>query len=380
MRTGIADVPLDWGHCPPWLFERMTKLGRGIIIAIVEEFGPAEVLKRLSDPIWFQSLGCVMGFDWNSSGLTVTTMGALKEAVRGFEQNLGLYICGGKKVSRNTPLEIQQWGQKLGFSCEQTQSLENASRSAAKVDSSLVQDGFSIYAHNLIFINTGQWAVIQQGMNINIQKARRYHWLSDKVKDFCEEPHTGIVSDVRQTVLNLTAKESRQNKDIASELVKEEPRNFLDDIKKIAFKENRLSAQRRLPGFAQMELNDIEFHWHPVANEKFDIKRLAKIIGQAHSVEPQNFNELVMLPGVGPKTIRALSLAAEIIYGAKPSYEDPARYTFAVGGKDGTPFPVDCQTYDKMLNVMEKGIGISKVSLKEKENAKYRLETITYPF
>jgi len=144
MRTGIADVPLDWGHCPPWLFERMTKLGRGIIIAIVEEFGPAEVLKRLSDPIWFQSLGCVMGFDWNSSGLTVTTMGALKEAVRGFEQNLGLYICGGKKVSRNTPLEIQQWGQKLGFSCEQTQSLENASRSAAKVDSSLVQDGFSI--------------------------------------------------------------------------------------------------------------------------------------------------------------------------------------------------------------------------------------------
>ena len=380
MRTGVATVPLDWGHCPPWLFERMTRLGRGIVIAIVEEFGAAEVLKRLSDPVWFQSLGCVMGFDWNSSGLTVTTMGALKEAVRGIEKNLGLYICGGKKVSRNTPLETQTWGQRLGFSDELTNSLVHASRGAAKVDSALIQDGFSIYAHNLIFTNYGQWAVVQQGMNVNISRARRYHWLSDKVRDFCEEPHSGIASDARTKPLNLTAVASRDNKEVAVGLVNEEPKNFLQTIKSIARKEDNLSSQRRLPGFAEMELNNVEFHWHPVVNEKFDVKRLAKIIEKTHFLAPKNFNELAMTAGIGPKTIRALSLVAEIVYGAKPSYEDPARYTFSVGGKDGTPYPVDRKTYDKLLDVMERGISGSAVSIKEKEGAKLRLETVTYPF
>lgn len=370
---------MDWGHCPPWLFSRMTRLGRGIVIAIVEEFGPAEVLKRLSDPVWFQSLGCVMGFDWNSSGLTVTTMGALKEAVRGIEKNLGLYVCGGKKVSRNTPIEAQIWGQRLGFSDELTNSLVRASRGAAKVDSALVQDGFSIYAHNLIFTNYGQWAVIQQGMNVNVGKARRYHWLSDKVRDFCEEPHSGIASDARAKSLDLTAVASRGNKEVAVGLVNDEPGNFLQTIKKIARKEDHLSAQRRLPGFAEMELNNVEFHWHPVVNEKFDVKRLVKIIEKTHFLAPKNFNELAMTAGIGPKTIRALSLVAEVVYGAKPSYEDPARYTFTVGGKDGTPYPVDRRTYDKLLDVMERGIVGSSVSLKEKENAKIRLETVTYP-
>ena len=217
-------------------------------------------------------------------------------------------------------------------------------------------------------------------MNTQVKRARRYHWLSDKVSDFCEEPHSGIASDARVKPLNLTAKESKDNKTIAVSLVKEEPKAFLQNIKAITQKADNLMAQRRLPGFAEMELNNVEFHWHPVVQEKFDLKRLSKIIEKVHFLAPKNFESLAMTAGIGPKTIRALSLVAEVVYGAKPSYEDPARYTFSVGGKDGTPYPVDRKTYDKLLDVMEQGIGRSAISIKEKENAKQRLETITYPF
>jgi hypothetical protein len=392
MRTGVATVPLDYGRCPRWLFERMTRLGRGISVAIVEEFGPEELLKRLSDPVWFQSLGCVMGFDWNSSGLTVVTMGALKEAVRGMEADLGIYICGGKRVSHKTPEETTAWGQRLGWDESKTNGLVNASKMAAKVDSSLIQDGFSIYAHNLLFTNSGKWAVVQQGMNIGEQKARRYHWLSDGVTDFCEDPHSGIASDIRLTPLNLTAKDSKENKDISSEMVKLEPAAFLKNFQGAAQAVSKnmpavssstgrsLGSQGRLPGFTDMELNDVEFHWHPVAAEKFDMKRLKKTIEKAHFLAPENFTELVASAGVGPKTIRALSLVAEIIYGAKPSYEDPARYSFAVGGKDATPFPVDRATYDRTLSAIEKGIKQSRINQKEIDKAQERLETIIYPF
>jgi hypothetical protein len=373
MKTGVATVPLDWGHCPPWLFLRMKQLAQGIAIAISEEFGPQEMLKRLSDPVWFQSFGCVLGFDWNSSGLTVTTMGALKEAVRGIERDVGLYVCGGKKVSRNTPMEAQAWGQRLGWNEDETFKLVNASRMAAKVDSALVQDGFQIYAHNLVFTADGKWSVIQQGMNVSVQKARRYHWLSDKVSDFCETPHSGIASDQRLSHLNLTAKESRENKTISADLVKEEPKTFLKDFLKLADKADGLTRQRRLPGFTEMELNNVEFHWHPVAVEKFNVKRLKKTIEKAHFFKPKDFSELLKTEGVGPKTIRALSLVSEVIYGAKPSYEDPARYTFAVGGKDGTPYPVDRSTYDKTIDIIEKGIRNSKITQRERSEAQARL-------
>lgn len=392
MRTGVATVPLDYGRCPRWLFERMTRLGRGITVAIIEEFGAEVMLKRLSDPVWFQSLGCVMGFDWNSSGLTVTTMGALKEAVKGLETDLGFYICGGKRVSHKTPEEAQNWGNCLGWEESKTDSLVNASRMAAKVDSALVQDGFSIYAHNLIFTESGEWAVIQQGMNTAIQKARRYHWLSEGVKDFCQEPHSGIASDARLKPLNLTARDSAKNKTIAAEMVKLEPDAFLKNLQGAARQVSKnmpsvanpnksvLGSQGRLPGFSEMELNDVEFHWHPVVTEKFDTKRLKKAIEGVHSLGPENFTEVLSAEGVGPKTIRALSLVAEIVYGAKPSYEDPARYTFAVGGKDGTPFPVDRATYDRMLDAIERGIKLSRTNPREIDRACQRLETITYPF
>ncbi len=366
MRTGVATIPLDYGRCPPWLFERMTKLGRGITLAIIEEFGPEEFLRRMSDPVWFQSLGCVLGFDWNSSGLATTTMGALKEGIKGIESRIGLFICGGKgKTSKKTPAQVQEWGEFLGFSIDKIDELVYTSKAAAKVDSAALQDGFQIYHHNLIFTKSGKWNVLQQGMNIDLQKARRYHWLSENVKDFVEEPHTGIISDIRVRPLNLTAKESRSNKKVSTELAVEEPETVIKDLE--------LLQTRKSKNLTVMELYDKEFHWHPVVNEKFDLKRFKKIIQKVHSLKPANFEQLLMTEGVGPRTIRALSLVSEIIYGARPSYEDPARYTFAHGGKDGTPYPVDREGYDKTLEIMEKGIQKSKISIKEKTEAQKRL-------
>lgn len=379
-RVGIATVPLDTGRCPRWLFEKMKRLSRGIFLAIREEFGPEEILNRLADPIWFQSLGCVIGFDWNSSGLATTTLGALKVGLFDIQDELGIYICGGKKESRKTPQEIEAYGISRGFSF--APDLIYASKMAAKVDSSLIQDPkmpFQLYQHNFIFTKSGKWCVIQQGMSPEAQKARRYHWLSSTLrqtqgkKDFVEEPHLGIVSDARSKPLNLVAKKSSENRKISNELVVEEPKTFLKDMRLISEKQNSLIKQKRLPNFTEMELSNVEFHWHPVVNEKFDLKRLEKTIFFANSQNPKNFEQLLSLKGMGPKTIRALSLVSEIIYGARPSYEDPARYSFSVGGKDGTPTPVDRPLYDMLLNIMEKGIKKSKISNKEKDEAQKRL-------
>jgi hypothetical protein len=373
MRVGIGTMPLDWGRCPRWLFERMKRLARAISLVIVEEFGPEEFLKRISDVVWLQSFGNVLGWDWNSSGLGIVTLAALKEGLKGIEKEIGIFVCGGKKVSRKTPEEIQRWGEILGWPQEKVNELIYSSKIAAKVDSALIQDGFTLYAHNFIFSKKGYWCIVQQGLNINIQKARRYHWLSSNVKDFTEEPHSGIVSDIKVRPLNLVAKESRENKEISVELVREEPKTFLKDIRLISEKASPLMKQKRLPGFCEMELENVEFYHHPVEKEKFDLKRLKKTIEKAHFLKPENFEQLLMTEGVGPKTIRALSLVSEIIYGAKPSYEDPARYSFAHGGKDSVPYSIDRITYDETISVLEKGIEMAKISLKEKERAKERL-------
>jgi hypothetical protein len=242
---------------------------------------------------------------------------------------------------------------------------------AAKVDSSLVQDGYQIYQHNFLFTKSGNWTVVQQGMNIENQTARRYHWLSSNLEqgqdkpDFIEEPHTGIASQIKVKPLNLTAKESNENREISVEMVREEPKTFLDKLD--------LIQTKRSKNLTEMELHDKEFYWHPVIQEKFDLKRLEKTIFFANSQNPENFEKLVSLKGIGPKTIRALSLVSELIYGAKPSFEDPARYSFSVGGKDGTPFPVEKDVYNKLLDVIEKGIKSSKISIREKVEAQERL-------
>jgi len=378
MRTGIATVPLDYGRCPRWLFERMKRLGRSIALAIVEEFGPEEFLKRLADPIWFQSLGCVMGFDYNSSGLTTTTLGALKVGLFDIQDRIGVYVCGGKRESRKTPEEIDTYSLSRGFSF--APDLIYASKMAAKIDSSLIQDGFGLYQHNFIFSKSGQWTVIQQGMNTVLHQARRYHWLSSGVKDFMEEPHSGIISGARVKPLNLIAKDSQRNKEVSVGLIKEEPKSFLKNIKLISENSNSLMRQKRFENFAEMELKDVEFHWHPVLKEKFDLKRLEKTIFFAHSQQPENFEKFLSLKGIGPKTVRALSLVSEMIYGERASFEDPARYSFAVGGKDGTPYFVEKDIYDKTLDIVEKGIKRSQVSIREKNEAQKRLRSVSRPF
>lgn len=370
MRTGIAYFPLDYGQCPRWLFERMTRLARLISSAIVEEFGPEEFLKRLADPIWFQSFGCVSGFDWNSSGLTTTTLGALKMGVAGLENELGIFICGGKgKTSKKTPQNIEDWGQFLNWPVKRIDELVEASKMSAKVDNTVLQDGFQLYHHNLIFSRQGTWTVIQQGMNPQAKKARRYHWLSSSVANFIEEPHSGIASQVKVKPLNLTAKQSRSNRQISSRLVKEGPKTFLKDVD--------LIQKKREGQLTLIELPDLEFHHHIVEQEKFDLRRLKKTILLANQSQPADFEQLLKIKGVGPRTIRALSLVAELIYGAKPSYDDPARYSFAHGGKDGTPYPVNRQSYDQTLAVIEKAIKKSQLRYQEKSAALTRLDSVS---
>ncbi|GBD34390.1 hypothetical protein HRbin35_00107 [bacterium HR35] len=345
MKTGIATFSLDTGRCPRWLFERMKALAGIMSEIIIEEFGEEEFLRKLSDPYWFQAFGCALAFDWNSSGLTVTTTAALKEALK--EKNLGIYVCGGKgKTSRKTPNELLALGDKLGLDF---QKYINYSRLIAKIDNNLIQDGFTLYHHAFIITQKGSFAVIQQGMNTYYSLARRYHWWSGNLKkEISLEPHTGIVSQkILKNVLNLTAKESSENKKLIVELINT-PQELLKDLKFLEKPQKSLF------------LPNIEFNYHPVLKEKFDIPRLKKIILKAKIFEPQTIEELLLVEGVGPKTIRALSLIGELIYKKPVSKIDPARYTFTHGGKDGTPYPVDKKTYDETIRILNKALTIYK--------------------
>lgn len=368
MKTGIATMPLDYGKCPAWLFERMQRLMRAISITIIEELGAKEFLRRFSDPTWFQSLSCVIGMDWNSSGTTTITLGALKEGVRGLEKDLGIFVCGGKgKTSRKTPNQIIDWADKLSFSQKQVDNLVYSSKISAKVDNTAIQDGFQLYHHSFVFTKSGSWVVIQQGMNEGFGQARRYHWFSDNISDFVEEPHIGIASDLRVRPLNLTAKESEQNKKTSTELIRDGYKTLVSDLK-------LFQCQRTL------DMPDDSVLPKLTGDLAFGkSKYLEKILYQVHEQAPENFEQLLMTKGVGPMTIRALSLVSELIYGAKPSYEDPARYSFAMGGKDGVPYPVNRQVYDKTLDIIEKGIKKSQINNREKQSALRRFQQMLVP-
>jgi hypothetical protein len=366
MRTGIASFPLDYGTCPKWLFERMTKLSRTVVQAIVSEFSAEEFLKRLSDPVWFQSFGSVLAFDWNSSGLTTTVTGAIKAGLYGLEKDLGIFTCGGKgKTSRKTPNQIIDWADKLCFSQEQSDKLVYSSKISAKVDNTAIQDGFQLYHHTFIFTKSSNWVVVQQGMNEKFGQARRYHWLSDNIKDFVEEPHTGISSDLKVKPLNLTAKQSKKTKQVSTELVRDGYNTLMKDLQ---FIKQRQTGQYNL--FRKLDMPDDSIL--PKLTGDLDFaksKYLNKILYHVHERAPENFEQVLMTQGVGPMTIRALSLVSELIYGAKPSYEDPARYSFAFGGKDEVPFPVNRPIYDKTLDIIEKSIKKSQIGLREKREA-----------
>ncbi|MCX7881266.1 MAG: DUF763 domain-containing protein [Patescibacteria group bacterium] len=361
MKKGIATFTLDYGRCPPWLFERMVKLARIIVIAIIENFGPNEFLKRLSDPVWFQAFGSLLAFDWNASGLTTTVMAALKEAIFGLEKSLGIFICGGKgKTSKKTPDQILSFAEKINLSFEKAEKYIYLSRLTAKVDSALIQDGFQIYHHNFIFTRSGLWAVIQQGMNIKLEKARRYHWFSENIKNLTIEPHQGIQSEiVLPKVLNLVDKKSLNNRQGTLKLIKEK-KDLFYEIKRI----KRLTDGSQLT-FLNLSTND--FHFHPILKENFFDKRLDKTINQLIEKPNQTFEDILMTQGVGPKTIRALTLVSEVIFGAPPSYEDPVRYTYTFGGKDGIPYPVNKNVYDQTIEIIEKAIKKSSLNFFEKE-------------
>ena len=380
MRTGIATFTLDYGKCPKWLFDRMVRLGRQMTEVIIGEYGPEEFIKRLADPVWFQSLGTVLAFDWNASGLTTILTAALKEAIRGEEKDLGVFICGGKgKTSRKTPEEIQNWGMKIGFEETKTQQLVYHSKMTAKVDSSLIQDGFQIYHHTFFFTKKGAWTVVQQGMNQNNQTARRYHWFSENIQDLICEPHTAIVSDLKVKPLNLTAKTSQETRDLSVELVAGGFQTLMKDLQLLNKYSTPLSQMVDLKiGNQQLKLLNLEnkeFKYHPVIKEDFLKNRyLQKIFYQLCNDKPENYEGLVAAYGVGPKTVRALALVGEMLYGAKPSYQDPARYSFAHGGKDATPYPVDRLTYDQTIKIMKKLVEKAKVDYSEKVKIIKRLE------
>ncbi len=352
-RTGIANLPLHYGKVPPWLFKRMSKLAREIVIIIVTEFGHQEMLCRLSDPFWFQAFGCVLGYDWHSSGVTTTVCGALKEGLKGLEKDLGLFIAGGKgRTSRKTPAEIENVGHHLKTN---PQSLVYASRMAAKVDNSALQDGYQLYHHCFLFTKDGAWAVVQQGMNETNRYARRYHWLGEKVTDFVCEPHAAICSESRGEVLNLVALESEGARTTITQIGTEDtPEKIVQELKRL----KTLSLPTR----------------HYLSLEDINPDRLSKTLTITYEQQPQNFEKLLGLEGVGPKTLRALSLLSELVYGASVSFRDPARYSFAHGGKDGYPYPVDRKTYDRSIELLHQAVGKAKVGDTEKLAALRRLK------
>ncbi|MBI5229368.1 DUF763 domain-containing protein [Candidatus Micrarchaeota archaeon] len=354
MRTGIANLPLHFGDAPPWLFKRMKRLGKGISEAIIDEHGPVVLLERVSDPYWFQAFSCVLGFDWHSSGTTTVTCGVLKETL---SKEMGVVALGGKgRTSKKTPEEIDAIGGAWGLSEAKTTHLKYASRMAAKVDNCLVQDGYQLYHHSFLLTEKGDWAVIQQGMNPENRYARRYHWLDREVESFVEEPQKGICCDEkRERVLNLVAKESREARKASVDLVKEHPKKTIKYF--IASK----------PTDFQKTLNDFDEITFPRAHG-FN-KRIYESLLQAYEIQPQNYEELVSLKGVGPKTIRALALVSELVYGAAPSWRDPVKYSFAHGGKDGIPYPVDRTGMDETTEILKNAIADAKIGKKEKLEA-----------
>ena len=351
-RSGTADLPLHYGHVPLWLAERMSKLGFAIVETIAMEFSTAEVISKLSNPFWFQSFGAVMGMDWHSSGITTSVLGALKKSVNPHSKELGIYICGGKgKHSMLTPQELLFVGEKTGLD---GMNLANCSRLTAKVDNTAIQDGFQLYQHNFIVDNKGQWAVIQQGMNPNSKTARRYHWHSQDLKSFVEEPHTFIYGENQGTILNLTAQTAAKSRDGILELSKESPAKIIKEMQYLS-----------MPAH------------HDVRMEDVNMKRLGAMLWATHENKPEDFEELLLLKGMGPRALQSLALVSEIIYGTPTRFEDPARFSFAHGGKDGHPFPVPVKIYDETIDTLQRAINRAKIGNNDKIDAIRKLSEIS---
>ena len=348
-RSGFADLPLHGGHVPTWLSDRMTTLGTAISESILHHYGHAELLSRLSDPLWFQTLGCVMGMDWHSSGITTSVLGALKRGLNPRAGELGVFICGGRgRHSRRTPDELREVAGRHGLDGE---ALVRTSRLTARIDNNAIADGFQIYLHTFIVTAAGEWTVVQQGMNEDSGLARRYHWHSRSVRDFTDEPHTGIAGEHQGTILNLVDHQARPAQGALIEIVRQPPDATLGELR-------RWIAPRH----------------HDVRAENVDLKRLGAVLAVAYEREFRDFASLLLLENLGPRTLQSLALVAEVVHGTPTRFSDPARYSFALGGKDRHPFPVPLKTYDESIAVLRRALDAAKLGDTEKIEGFRRLE------
>jgi len=333
---------------PEWLASRMARLGSVMVEALVLEEGPHGVLRRLAHPFWFQALGCVMGMDWHSSGITTSVLGALKRGLLGRERELGLTVCGGRgRHSRKTPGELVRFGERTGVDGE---ALARTSRLVAKVDSALVQDGFDLYLHGFVVANDGAWTVVQQGMNTGRRQARRYHWLSESVRSFVEEPHAAIEGTPLGEVVNLTDRRAAASREATLELSRE-PERVLRELPRL-----------RMPAH------------HDVRKSDVFLRRLHGTLAAARDAGPRDFPELLLQPGVGARTVEALAAVAEVLHGAPCRFSDPARFSLAHGGKDGHPFPVPLRVYDRTISVLKQAVSAARLGRTEKIDAIRRLD------
>jgi uncharacterized protein len=348
-RSGIADLPLHGGHVPAWLAERMTRLGAGIVESVLHHYGTSELLARLSDPFWFQALGSVMGMDWHSSGITTSVMGALKRGLNPRAEDLGLYICGGRgRHSRKTPEELRAIAERCGMDGE---ALVRTSRLTARVDNNAIADGFQIYLHTFVLSASGEWAVVQQGMNEARGLARRYHWHSAAVRDFTDAPHTAIVGDPQGEILNLVDAQAKPAQNALLAIAQERPDTTLAEVRRLV-----------LPAH------------HDVRAEDVDLKRLGAVLATAYERDLRDFASLLLVENLGPRTLQSLALVAEVVHGAPARFSDPARFSFAHGGKDGHPFPVPLKTYDESIAVLRRALDAARVGDPEKLEGMRRLD------
>ncbi|HEX8023811.1 DUF763 domain-containing protein [Mucilaginibacter sp.] len=350
-RSGSADLPLHYGYVPQWLAERMAKLGLAVVETIVMDYGKDEVLRRLSDPFWFQSLGAVMGMDWHSSGITTSVMGALKKSINPHSRELGIYICGGKgKHSKQTPAELLKVGETTGLDGNY---LVKCSKLSAKVDNTAIQDGFQLYTHNFILSDTGKWAVVQQGMSDASSTARRYHWHSEQLSSFVDDPHAFIYGKNNGYILNMTDKEADGSRNGVMQIAAENPGIMIREISKLV-----------MPNHHEVYAKDV------------DLKRLGAVLWLAHEKQSKDFEDLLLLQGLGPRTLQSLALVSEVIHGTPSRFKDPARFSFAHGGKDGAPFPVPTKVYDETLSTLQTAIQRAKMGNNDKNEAIKRLSQI----
>lgn len=355
-RKGIANLPLHGGHPPAWLFQRMVKLAGGISEVIINEFGTDELLNRLSNPYWFQAFSCVLGFDWHSSGTTTTTCGALKKILN---PDNGVVVAGGKgNASRKTPNSIIKYCDLFSINDKKTSEMVTASKLSAKIDNSCIQDGYQLYQHFFFITENGNWAIIQQGMNTLNKYARRYHWLSETANNFLEEPHTGISCNFKEKkVLNMATKKSKKARKISVDLICDNPEHLRKYFKR------KDSAQKLLTDFNEQGLT-LPKH-HEVLDMDLSEKEF-EVLKNAWEIQPENYEELILLKGIGPKKIRALALISDLVFGEELSWKDPVKYSFTHGGKDGFPYPVNREVYDYSIKTIKSAINDANLNKKDK--------------